>query len=197
MLPYLARTVKYYEDFFGQRIYHIPHTSFYTSMAGKTYQPPERFDGAEELNKLGYFPILSHHEYNDWIRERCGLKHAWVATGIRMMDNLQRRTAIKKHGSVHPNHKTFYPVWDYSIEQVRQSITGAGIKLSEDYQWFSRSMGGIDARFATPLRDHSPEDWAVLKHWYPLIDLDIFRLECRERLLARQKEQTRAEAAQA
>ncbi len=183
-LPYLQKALDDYEQQIGRRIYRVPHMSFYASMAGKVWQPPERYSTLEHLNEQGYFPLFDYHDYNTWIKEQTGLEHAWVATGIKQADNIYRRRHISQHGSVLPQRQTFYPVWDFTKQMTVDTLKMTGLKLSVDYEWFGRSLAGIDARFTWALKDKSPEDYRVLKFWYPLCDLDHFRMVARSRLLA-------------
>ena len=57
----------------------------------------------------------------------------------------------------------------------RSSLRPRGLKLPIDYKWFGRSFDGIDYRFISKLRLHSPEDYERILEWFPLADLDIFR----------------------
>ena len=46
-----------------------------------------------------------------------------------------------------------------------------------DYELFGRSFDGLDMRFMKPLREKRPDDFAVVKKWYPFIEADEKRWE--------------------
>lgn len=181
--PYLERVLDYYERQFDRRIYRIPIANFFLSMGGKTYQPPYRFNALHYLRREGVLPPIDHIDLERILKEATGMPNAWTAAGIKISDGLMRRIAIKKHGSALPDSMRFYPVWDYSLDDIMDEIRASGMALSEDYYLFGRSFGGVSAAFTTPVRDNSPEDWRVLKYWYPLADVDIMRYELRDALL--------------
>ena len=54
-------------------------------------------------------------------------------------------------------------------------IESHGLKLPVDYKWFGRSFDGIDRRFTEVLKQRDPEDFEVLRSWFPLLEADHVR----------------------
>jgi hypothetical protein len=101
----------------------------------------------------------------------------YVATGIRAADSPNRRAAINTYGPINEKRKTFYPVWDLNKDGVIKMLQDAKIKLPVDYELFGRTLDGLDYRFIKPIKDNLPDDYQVLKEWFPLLDLAIVRYE--------------------
>jgi predicted phosphoadenosine phosphosulfate sulfurtransferase len=182
VLPHVERALQYYEDFFGTHIIRLPHPMWYRTLRARVFQPAERLKIIGQLQIAGRFPKLDMDSITQWFKKETDNQETWEGVGIRMKDNMQRRMAVKKHGSALPSGKRFYPVWDYSVQDVRDALKASGIHMSVQYRLFGRSFGGLDARYTKTIREKAPEDWETLKAWYPLVDLDIFRYECRQML---------------
>ena len=48
-------------------------------------------------------------------------------------------------------------------------------KVPIDYKIFGRSFDGLVYRFMLPLKKYFPNDYAKIKEYFPLIDLEIER----------------------
>lgn len=149
----------------------------------QVYQSPERRAVLDKLVRERTLSELPTNFMNERVRMVKGLENAWIAVGLRETDNLQRRTHIKGGGSVWPQQKKFYPIFDWSIQQLEDAIRHAGLYLPIDYEWFSRSCDGIGAQVTTALHDHEPESHQQLLDWFPLADADRIRMQFRKRLL--------------
>lgn len=180
-LSFVQDSLKYYEDFFGQHIYQLPHRSFYRWIHALTFLPPDRVTWAESLDCPG-------DEYDDTtigeiIRSSGHLPDAaYTGTGVRMADSPMRRIGIKTHGAVNHNGKRFFPVYDWNKERLVKEISQSGVKLPIDYKLFGRTFDGLDYRFLVEMRDHLPEDYARVLEWFPLADLEIYRREVLSRV---------------
>jgi len=84
---------------------------------------------------------------------------------------------IRKHGAVNLNKKTFYPIYDWTNEQIRDCINENNIQLPIDYEIWGKSMDGLDYRFIKPLKEKMPDEYERIKKYFPLIDLEILRYE--------------------
>ena len=51
------------------------------------------------------------------------------------------------------------------------------VKLPIDYEMFGKSFDGLDYRFLKPIKERFPEDYAKIKEFFPLIDLEILRYD--------------------
>lgn len=175
-LSFVERSLAYYEDFFGQHIYRLPHRSLYRFLRNMVYQPPQRVTMLEQMDIPG-------EEYDDAmigeiIRQTAKLPDAaYVATGVRMADSPMRRIGIKSHGAINHTSKRFYPVYDWCKEDLLREFDASGVKLPVDYKIWGRTFDGIDYRFLKPMQEYFPEDYKRVLDWFPLADLDIYRRE--------------------
>jgi hypothetical protein len=92
-----------------------------------------------------------------------------------------RWIAVNKYGSLNERRQTFFPVYDFSKQDLLNLFEEHKIKLAVDYHMFGRSFDGIDYRFVSRLKRYLPEDYERIKAFFPMIDLDMFRMECREK----------------
>lgn len=167
-------SIRYFNEFFDAEIIELPHPWFYRALTGYVYQPPERCGVIDAANLRSY----TYEQLFDVVREDLGLpSDTWLCEGVRACDSAVRRLAMRRHGPMRPGagYKCSV-VWDWQIADVRAAIADAGVELPVDYEWFGRSFDGIDLRFMAPLRENAPEDYAIVKEWFPLIDL-VFRRE--------------------
>lgn len=102
-------------------------------------------------------------------------RRSWL--GVRAADSPIRRMSIKKTGPVNVRRAQAFPVYDWRAEHLRQAIVEAKCRLPVDYQLFGRSFDGIDARFLLPVREHYPDDYAVICDWFPLAPAIVRRHE--------------------
>lgn len=189
-LGFIERSLAYYEDFFGTRIYRITHPTQWRRLAETIYQPSHRHETIrlmQEYNVIPYFDGVE--DANERVRKCDDVGRLWVATGLRITDSLTRRATIKRNGSAYPDKLLFYPIWDWTMPQLLEALDDAGVGLPLDYLWFGRSYEGFDYQTVSALREFAPDDYALLKTWYPLLDANLFRLEQRERLIAQRTAQ--------
>lgn len=87
-------------------------------------------------------------------------------------DNPYRRASLTKHGLMKLSTRKASVVADWTKAEVMEAIARRGIGLPPDYELFGRSFDGLDMRFMKPLREQRPEDFEVVKKWYPFIEAD-------------------------
>ena len=176
-LSFLEKSLAYYEDFFQTRIIRLPHPSLYRWINGLMFQAPENCHIIEDIG-------LADFDFTDlerFIREDCGLEGVYMATGVRAVDSLNRWASIKKYGPINENRMIFLPIYDYRKERMVRELRESGVKLPYDYRLFGRSFDGVDYRFLKPLKDNLPEDYQKVLDYFPLAELEIKRMEYRER----------------
>ncbi len=171
-LEFIERSIRYYEDWFGQRIIRVPHPSLYRMLNAGVFQPPERIRIIERcaLADFGYL------EMQDAIRGHLGLgPECYTASGVRATDSPARMLALRKSGAINERKRQFFPVWDWRKQRLLEEIAAAGVKLPVDYRLFGRSFDGVDYRFLAPLKERYPRDYARILEWFPLAELEIKR----------------------
>ena len=178
-LEFVEDNLQYYEDFFGQHIFRLPHPNLYSMLSHGVFQSPVSMERI--LQDPYRFP--SHTEYTaetvtDMIRYMVGLPDTvYTAVGLRVSDSPMRRMNVKAHGALIHNKKTFYPVFDWLKDRLLREFDEAGIKLSSDYQLWNNSFDGVTNKYIKEIKEHYPRDYEKIKKFFPLVDLDILRRE--------------------
>lgn len=174
-LRFVEANLAYFEAWFGQRIIRVPHLQFYKMLREMVFQPPERCEIIEACNlpkKYGY------DEAAHLAARIAGLPEStYAAHGIRMNDSLWRRTSIQKYGAINHKRRTFTPIHDMSKDELITLLKRHNVKLPIDYKWFGCSFDAIDYKFSGAIKRYAPDDFEVLRAWFPLIDLEIARYE--------------------
>ena len=171
-LRFIEDELDNFEQKFGQKIHLYPHPSLYRWINHAVYQAPERLHVIEAAK----LPDPEYDQLWDLIREDLNLpKNTWIADGVRAADSIQRRGAFVRYGYWRKNKRKVSPIGDWLKGETLDRIREAGIDLPIDYQWFGRSFDGIDKRFTAVLKDKDPEDYRLLKSWFPLLEGDIIR----------------------
>jgi hypothetical protein len=170
-IPFVERSIAYFEDAFGTRILQYPHMAFFAYINNSTLQPPER----ERVLYHNGLPAMRAEDVWALARHDTGLEDAWIADGVRASDSIVRRASLSRHGVAKQSSRKMSPIADWLKGEVMAAIEGRGLELPIDYQLFGRSFDGLDRRFIGPLHDHMPEDWEYLKRWFPLLAVDLIR----------------------
>lgn len=175
-LSFVDDSIKYYEDYFGTHIYRLPHPIFYEYLAQYMWQTPEQGVALMRLN----LPDYDLADVDNLLCAAYASPTTYTGLGMRAKDNLERRRLLWQQGSLAEPTKRrryFYPVWDWSVEQVASIIKQHGVKLPLDYKYWGRTIAAFDYQFLKPLSVHFPDDYQRVKEWFPLIDLELFRHE--------------------
>lgn len=176
-LEFVEESLAYFERLMGCPIINLPHPSLWRMLNEGVFQPPERMATIHAC-------LMPDYDYEDIrqavLEKRRDLKHdTMVGVGVRATDSPLRRMAFTTNGGFFPAQHRFWPVCDWNKARVMEAVTKAGIELPIDYWLFNRSFDGIDARFLYPLKAHRPRDYAKILEWFPLAELEVFRLERR------------------
>lgn len=176
-LDFITESLAYYEKalFNGRKIVRLPHPVAMNNLSTEFFL--QNLAHAEVITSA-QLDILDHDIMRDRIIEQEKLpKNIWSAVGVRATDSPMRRMVMEKHGPIRPKTKTLFPVWDWNKARLVEEIRKSGVSLPVDYLIWGRSFDGLDARFIIPMKKHLPNDFAKLKEWYPLIEVDIIRYE--------------------
>lgn len=173
-LEFVERSIRYYEQVFGQRILRVPHPSLYRWLNESTFVAPEQL---RVIDRAG-LPSFEYLDMQDEIRKDLGLSSdCYTASGVRAADSPLRRVSIVTHGAISHKQRQFMPIWDWGIDRLLGEIRSAGIKLSVDYRLFGRSFDGLDYRFIEPIKRTFPRDYQRILEWFPLVEAEIARRE--------------------
>jgi 3'-phosphoadenosine 5'-phosphosulfate sulfotransferase (PAPS reductase)/FAD synthetase len=176
-LDFVENALTYYERRFGVPIIRLPHPSRFRMLNSYIFQPPGRLG---ELDDAG-IPDISYHELEQMVRQAAGDPRAFVAIGVRARDSLNRWANYKKTGGINWGRHAYHPIAEWTVQHLDDYFTTRKIPLPIDYQWFGRSFDGLDYRFVSEIRRHSPRDYQRILEDFPLVELEIFRRERMEK----------------
>lgn len=175
-LSFVEEALDYYERnlFGGRHIVRMPHPSLYRWLNNFVFQPPDRI----EVIRAANLPTFDYADIHQLVRQSEGLPDGTLfASGVRAADSPIRRLSLNQHGPIRRSRGEFFPVWDWNKDRLVSEIAKSGLRLPEDYKLFGRSFDGIDARFLIPLKKHRPADYQRVLEWFPLAELEVFRIE--------------------
>lgn len=174
-LPHLAFVddeIAHYEKLFGTKIHRYPHPSFYRMIAEGIDQPPAR------LRAIAQLDMIEPSYADTWsaIKDDLGLpQDTWVADGVRAADSIVRRASFVRNGVMKRTTHKVSPIADMLKAELVELLDKNGVDLPCDYDIWGRSFDGIDYRFVEPMSRELPDDYAYLKRWFPLVDVELER----------------------
>ena len=177
-LQFVEKSLRYYEDFFGTHIYRCIHPGFYRWLRTLGYQFPHQAKDLQYLN----LPHFDFEAIQRGVARTAGLPETtWTAVGTRIVDSLNRRLIFKQHGPINHKARRFSPIYDMQKEELVGTLQRHRVKLPIDYTIWGRSFDGLDYRYIAPLKEAMPEEYARIKEWFPLIELEFQRAEIARR----------------
>ena len=175
-LRIMDEAIDYYEtEVFGRKIIRFPHPAFISWMAELRFQTPE---SAKRVVSANLPKTLTFEGIVAQIQRASGIEPgAMYAVGSRCGEFLYRTQQVAKSGGMQPQMKQWWPIWDKSRQDVLDTIEGAGLRLSREYDMFHMSFCGIDYGIVSQFRKHEPDDYDTLVSWFPLIGAETLRYE--------------------
>lgn len=171
-LAFVERTLRQYEAFFGQHIIRAPHPNFLNYQAQGAFQHPHRQLVCEAYN----FGRATYESVTAAVCYDLGLDAIpWVALGTKAWDSPIRRKMAEASGAINATRHEFQPVLDLKHTDVLALLADAQCPLSHDYPVFCRSFDGLQYRYVSAIRQHYPEDYAVLCQHFPLLAVEWTR----------------------
>ena len=183
-MRFAEETLRYYEDEFDQHILRMMDASLSSDLLQGIYQLRE---DAPYINSLGWHRF-DKLELLEFLRTTFNLPRAWCAFGINACDSQDRRIQCVQFKGRHASNRSFYPTWDWPHKEIVRVAEEAGLKLSSEYRYTSRTIEGTpSATHTLILKEHYPEDFRRLKAFYPLCEAKVFRERLNERVLDEMK----------
>lgn len=178
-LEFVEESLAYYEKtLFGRRILRMPHPAFYKHLRDGMYQPLAR----AELLSNASIPNLDHADIVRMVKKQEGIDTAILsATGLRALDNAVRFLSIRKHGPIRATAGNWAPIWDWTKQQLIDTIERSGISLPPDYTFLPRSFDGFSYLYLIPIKKHHPRDYQRILEWFPLAEAEMMRWEINQR----------------
>jgi 3'-phosphoadenosine 5'-phosphosulfate sulfotransferase (PAPS reductase)/FAD synthetase len=176
-LEFVEESLQYYEHKMGCHIIRLPSPSLYRMLRNRVYQPPDMLAVVDAMN----LPDVDHNFVQESVVLGANLPAdapvPYNAIGVRSKDSVQRAMIVQRNGSINHTRHTFYPIVDWSKQQVIDAIAHAGWKLPVDYRYFSASFDGLYLKYLLPIKKHFPRDYQRICDFYPLAELEVLRYE--------------------
>ena len=170
-LEFVEKSLRYYEEFFQEKIIRLPHPSLYRMLNNLVFQPPENCKIIEKAR----LPVFNYLDVEWSLRKDLNQPEAFTALGTRQSDSLQRRMFFKQFPGIQPKAQRFYPIFDWNIQQIEDIISRNKIKLPVDYSLFGRSFDGLGFNYLSKIKQFFPADYEKIVSFFPLIDLELYR----------------------
>lgn len=176
-LRIVSESLAYYERVFDTKILRLPHPGLYRQLHHMVYRPPHQFRIVEQ--SAAFQGEWEYEDVGAAARQHYGFpESAFVCTGIRAKDNLQRRTAIIVHGPIVTSRRTCHAIWDWGSVELEAALRKHSVALPDDYRLFGRTFDGISARYTMKLRDMGyRDDYDRIMELFPLAEADVYRYE--------------------
>lgn len=175
-LQFVERNIKMYEDKLGMEVVRLPHPMLYDYIRHQDFQTPKMIKYMGSFD----FPHLSFEELIDYYLEENGIKTpVYDVVGMRAAESFNRRKVFEKmeDPGIDRNKMKLYPIYNWKTEDVKNYISAKGLTLTPDYDIWRRSFDGLKYQFLYGVKNRYPEDWQVIKEFFPLIELELFRYE--------------------
>lgn len=177
-VQFVEESVCYFEEKFDTHIYRVVHPSTLKMLRRHLFRDPITASLIDAIN----IPNIKYEEVDDFVRNSYAEPTTLVADGVRAVDSIRRRLSMKKTGPIYKGK--VHPVWDWRKQTIRDAMADHGVDLPVDYEWFGRSWDGLQYDYIAPLAVHRPDDYEIVKQWFPLVDAVLLRRELEEKYAA-------------
>jgi hypothetical protein len=171
-LKFVENNIQKYEKHFNIKIVRLPHPILYDYINHQDWQPLDRaldlneFNlGATSFKMLIEMYLLSTGQKN--VKYDCNC--------MKMADSLNRRLLLNSKPDIDHKTKIIYLTKYFTNSQCFDYLKTNGIPLTEDYRIFGRSWDGLSYHFTMGVKKYYPEDYALIKEYFPLIDAEVMR----------------------
>jgi 3'-phosphoadenosine 5'-phosphosulfate sulfotransferase (PAPS reductase)/FAD synthetase len=171
-LEFMERRVQYYEETFNVKIHRVPSPHLYRMLRNFLWQPPHRVGLIDSME----IPPLTYEQINAMLVEHLQMPdNTFTAVGVRAIDNMQRRAVCKSRGAINWNDHSFWPVWDFSHDDVATIIRRHNVKLLPEYVHWGTSFDGLRYFFLNVIRREYPRDYERIIEWFPYAEMEFMR----------------------
>lgn len=171
-LEFVDRNVKMYEDIFEMDIVRMPHPMLYDYLRHQDFQFEDMIYYLDEM-KLQH---VTFADMMDVFFASVDDKNSYYdIVGVRACESFNRRMVFKKQGFINHEEKKISLIADWTETEVYDFLKEEKIPLTDDYKIWNRSFDGLKYQFLFGVKEHYPKDWEVIKEYFPLIELELFR----------------------
>lgn len=171
-LEFVENNVKMYEDLLQMQVLRMPHPMLYDYLRHQDFQPPKMI---YHLEDHGLVKATFEDMMNVYFLHKKDERNYYDVVGQRASESFNRRMVFKKQGFINHNTKKISLIADWTTKDVLQFLKDENIPLTNDYKIWNRSFDGLKYQFLFGVKEHYPNDWQVLKEYFPLVELELFR----------------------
>lgn len=137
--------------------------------------------------------LVSMRDIDAYVRKQATIQagfpsNAWIATGEKACDSIERNAVIRKADGIDPARRRFWPIAWWNDAAVFNYLKSRQMPLPPEYRTggaagkrqYTKSFGGLWYRDVVFVRDNYPEDWERVKRLFPLIESQLSRYEAKE-----------------
>jgi hypothetical protein len=171
-LKFIESTIKRYEDIFEMKVVKLPHPILYDYINHQDWQPIDRAVTLANC-KLGH---ISFRLITNIYFESSQIKgYDYDCNCMKMADSLNRRLLLKNKPDIDEESKVIYLTKYFTTNEIFKYLKENNIPLSDDYRIFGRSWDGLSYHFSMGVKKYYPEDYELIKEYFPLIDAELMR----------------------
>lgn len=173
-LSFVERNIKMYEDKLGIEVVQLPHPMLYDYIRHQDFQDPRMINYMASFD----FPHLSFEELINYYLDSIGVEdYLYDVVGMRAAESFNRRKVFEKVGAIDHKKLKIYPIHNWKNDDVKSYIASKGVKLTDDYKIWRRSFDGLKYQFLFGVKKNYAEDWQIIKDYFPLIEIELYRYE--------------------
>lgn len=120
-------------------------------------------------------PIVGVRQVYDYVRELTGIY--WIAGGERITDSYVRRAMLKRSGAIDEARGRIYPLAVWRKAQVVDYLQFHKIRCSPESAKLGFSFRSLMPRDMAIIKNVYPEDYEVIRAWFPLVEAAVKRYE--------------------
>jgi phosphoadenosine phosphosulfate reductase len=159
-LSFQEKIIQYYENLYDLECLRVPHFELSNMLRYRLFRKPDYS-----------VPIILTKDVYNYIRSLTD--NYWLAGGERINDSIVRRAMIKKSGSIDEKRGRFYPLADWSKQDVIDYIRKNRLKVSEESRVLGFSFRDFSGKTLIKIKECYPNDFERIKNYFPFCEAGI------------------------
>jgi hypothetical protein len=171
-LKFIENNIKKYEDHFKMKVVRLPHPILYDYINHQDWQP---FDRALTMSETALGVISFKLLTEMYLLSKQIKGFDYDCNCMKMADSINRRLLMRNKPDINKVTKTIYLTKYFTNNQCFEYLKKNNIPLTDDYRIFGRSWDGLSYHFTMGVKKYYPEDYELIKSYWPLIDAEVMR----------------------
>jgi len=173
-LPFVERSLAYYEKRFDTPIIRLPHPWLCDMLYWGAFTDPQ---GMVTLTENGdyVFHRRSYPQFIGDVRGQLKKPDLWYAVGVKSCDSVNRMQVIGHCKGFDVGQKKWYPV-AFGSDRINLAILRRySMPVPDDYLIWGRSFDCFTSQFIKGLAQQFPEDYKRVLECFPLVESQLLR----------------------